>query len=96
VVELPAPGVLGNGGNRRHDPAVGPNAEELLAAWVAAVGRQRQQTLQEIKGSPVDPVAGDPIEIEISASPAVGVAHEPHSHAAGMKAVVARVTPPWP
>jgi hypothetical protein len=86
----------GGGEHGRNNPAIGQDAEKLLAAGVAAIGRKTEKALEEDHGALLDAVAGDVFQVEIAATRAVDVAHEGERHRPGVKPLVAGLTSPRP
>jgi len=82
---------LGEGG---HDAPELQDAEEAVAAGVAAVGGKAQPALYKDEGAIFNPFAGNVLEIEIAAAGTVRVALEGGSDAPGMEAAVAAVAAP--
>jgi hypothetical protein len=73
-----------------------PYAEESLTARFAAVSGKSQSPLQVEQSSPIHSLAGDVLQVEVPALWAMGKSLESHGHAPGIKAVIARMTAPWP
>jgi hypothetical protein len=73
-----------------------PHAEKSLTARVAAVSRKSQSPLQVGQSSPLHSLARDVLQVEVPALWAMRKSLESHGHAPGIKAVIARVTAPWP
>jgi hypothetical protein len=76
------------------DAAEFADAEEAVAAGIAAVGGKSEPALQENEGAVFHTFAGDMLDIEIAAAGAVREALEDGSDAPGLKAVLAAVTAP--
>ena len=73
---------------------MGPQAEELLAAGVAAIGGKTEEALYVNQKPVLDAPSRDALEIEIPAPRAMSVPRKRERHAAGMKAEIARVASP--
>jgi len=71
------------------------NAEEPLAAGVAAVGRETQPTFQGDGYAILHTITRNPLEIEISAARTVRIAMVTEGHALGVKPAIAAVASPW-
>jgi hypothetical protein len=69
-------------------------AEEFLAAGVAAIGGKTEETLRRNQRSLFDSLPRDVLEVEISASRAVGVMDERSGDPPGIKSQVACVASP--
>ena len=81
-------------GHGRQNAAEFANAEEALAAGIAAVGGKSEPALQENQGAVFHSFAGDVLDIEIAAARAVREAFQDGCDAPGLKAVLAAVTAP--
>ena len=80
--------------HRRQDAAEFADAEETVAAGIAAVGGKSEPALQENQGAIFHTFAGDMLDIEITAARTVREAFKVGSDAPGLKAVLAAVTAP--
>lgn len=84
--------------SRRHgwkDLAEGPDTKKTLPAGIATVGRKMQEAFDEKHGSVVHALAGNMIQVKISAPRAVGEIAKRQGYAPGIKPSIARVTSPW-
>jgi len=70
------------------------DAEEAVAAGIAAIGGKTQPAFHKNEGAIFDAFAGDMLEIEIAAAGTVRVAFEGGSDSPGMKSVLAAVASP--
>jgi hypothetical protein len=88
------------GGLSRHErgtnPAERPDAEEPPAARGAAVRGKSKQAFESDQSPLFDALTRERLEIEISASRAVGVGRKRDRHASSIKPAVAGVAPPGP
>ncbi len=75
---------------------MGQQAEKLLAAGIAAIGRKTKKPLCDNQGALLDSFPSDVLEIEIPATRAVSVTHEGNCDRPGVKPQVACLTPPRP
>jgi hypothetical protein len=82
---------LGEGG---YDAAELQDAEEAVAAGIAAVGGKAQPALHKDEGAVFDAFAGNMLEIEIAATGTVREAFEDGSDAPGAKSPLAAVAAP--
>jgi len=80
--------------HRGNNSAKFQHAEEFLAARIAPVGWETQDSLQIDKDSTFDTVARDIIKIEISAPRTVCIKHERQGHQPSAKPFIAGVTSP--
>jgi len=78
----------------RQNSAEFADAEEAMAAGIAAVGGKSEPPLQKNEGAIFDAVAGDMLDIKIAAAGAVREAFKNGSDPPGMKAPVATVAAP--
>jgi hypothetical protein len=81
-------------GERGHNAAELQDAEEAVAAGVAAVGGKAQPAFHKDEGAVFDAFAGDVLEIEIAAAGTVREAFEDGSNTPGMKSPLAAVATP--
>jgi len=84
--------MLRHGG--RHNQARRQNAEEALAARIAAIGRHAQKSFHGYERSLLDAIARYMFQIEISATGAMSVAQKGPRHALGIETFVASMAPP--
>ena len=82
-------------GHRWKDLSEGPDTKKTLPAGIATVGRKMQQAFDEKHGSVLHALAGNMIQVKISAPRAVGETGKRQGHAPGIKPSIARVTSPW-
>jgi hypothetical protein len=87
--------VLGFHHHRQDAPEL-QDAEEAVAAGIAAVGGKSQPALQEDEGSGFHAFTGNMLEVEIPAAGTVRVAFQTGGHPPGVKAPVTAVTSPGP
>jgi len=78
----------------RQDTAEFANAEETVAAGIAAVGGKSEPALQKNEGAIFHSFARDMLDIEIAAARAVREAFQDGCDAPGLKAVLAAVAAP--
>jgi hypothetical protein len=69
-------------------------AEEFLAAWVAAIGRKTKKALQDYEGALRDAFAGHVLKIEITATRAVNVMHKGNGNSPGVEPKLAGLASP--
>jgi hypothetical protein len=81
-------------GERGHNAAELRNAEEAVAAGVAAISGKAQPALHEDERSVFHAFAGDMLEVEIAAAGTVREAFEDGSNAPGMKSPLAAMAAP--
>lgn len=70
------------------------NTEESLAARIATVGVKSEKALHKEKGAVFNPLAGDPLEIEVPTFGAVSETSEGDRHAMTVKAALASMAAP--
>jgi hypothetical protein len=80
--------------HRGQDAAEFTDAEEAVAAGIAAVGGESEPALQKNEGAIFDAITGDMLDIEIAAARAMGEAFEDGSDLPGLKAPIAAVAAP--
>lgn len=80
--------------HRRQDAAEFADAEETLAAGIAAVGGKPEPALQENQGAILHSFAGDMLDIKIAAARTVREAFQDGGDTPGMKAMLAAVAAP--
>jgi len=78
----------------RQNAAEFADAEEAVAARIAAVGGESEPALQKYQGAVFDSVAGDVLDIKIAATGTMREAFQDRGHAPGMKAPIATVAAP--
>ena len=83
--------ILGEGG---HNAAKLQDAEEAVAAGIAAIGGKTQPAFHKDEGAGFDAFAGDMLEIEIAAARTMGEAFEDGSDSPGVKSPLAAVAAP--
>jgi hypothetical protein len=81
-------------GERGHNAAELQDAEEAMAAGIAAIGRKTQPALHKDQSAGFDAFAGDMLEIEIAAAGTVREAFEDSGDSPGLKSPLAAVAPP--
>jgi hypothetical protein len=84
------------GKHGRDDSPIGQQAEEFLAAWIAAIGWETKIPFDDIEDARPDPFPCDMLEVEISATRAVDVVHEGNRDRPGIKPQVACLASPGP
>jgi len=82
--------------HRRQYPPKGQQAEEFLAAGIAAVSRKSQKALNRNHQSLVDAIARNMLQVKIPAARAVCESGKIQGYPAGVETEVARVATPWP
>jgi hypothetical protein len=73
---------------------VGQNAEELSAAWTAAVRRQSKEPPDGCQDAGFHPFGGDALQIQVTAAPTVSVAGENDGYSASVKPKIASLASP--
>ena len=81
-------------GERRHNAAELQDAEEAVAAGIAAIGGKAQPAFHKDERAVFDAFAGNMLEIEISATGTVREAFEYGSDSPGVKSPLAAVASP--
>jgi hypothetical protein len=79
----------------RQDAPEFPDAEEPVAAGVAAVSGKSKQALQKNAGAIFHALAGDVLDIEIAAAGTVRKALQNGGHSPRLKSPIATVATPW-
>ncbi len=79
---------------RGHDAAELQDAEEAVAAGIAAIGRKTQPALHKDEGAGFDAFTGDMLEIEIAAAGTVREAFQDGGDTPGMKSPLAAMAAP--
>lgn len=80
----------------RNNFPVGQNAEEFLAARVAAIGGKAKKALQKDQCACIDALARNMLQIKVSATGAVRIARKRNGHRPGVKSLVAGPATPGP